>query len=110
MKILIADQSNLETCVPIKMDLPNLPILAKHLLHLQTSDSNWCGDANTVFRNDDTIVVMNKLDLVKVLDRDMLRRESDGAVFCHISCKTGEGVDHFLRALERMLHKMYVGL
>lgn len=118
LKILIADVSslsNLEESISTTIISPSLPNISKHLLRLtEDSDSNWCDGAIEVFRPDDTLVVMNKVDLVEssehinTLDRELLRRQCEGAKVCHMSCKTGEGVDHFMRELELKLKKMCV--
>ena len=93
--------------------------MAKHLLRLPGSNGASYDEASVNFGSDDTLVVMNKVDLVQasdhrnslnVLDEGMLARQCEGAHVCHISCKTGEGVDSFMRKLEGKLKKMYAAV
>lgn len=120
MKILIADVSaisDLEASV-YRHVLRSLPDMAKHLLFLSfqrdsSEDSdNWSNEATEIFRPNNTIVVMNKVDLVNPSDSlpplagEIMQTHHEGAEICYMSCKTREGVDHFMKELKGMLKKM----
>ena len=60
---------------------------------------------------DNTIIVMNKVDLVDENHMDTLRfMDRDGLKICWLSCKTEEGVKNFLNVLQAKLAELYVYL
>ena len=123
MKILIADTTLLDDKLYSKQSHKTqpLPEAAHHLLGLNKPKlypsssthvhSNWSRTATSVFKPQDTLVVLNKVDLVKSVELeglggDMLRGRCGGADVCVMSCKTGDGVDMFMKSLENMLRMM----
>ena len=96
------------------MHSPSLSDLADHLLrcgphHNQLGD--WTEGSTQVFRQHDTLVVLNKSDLFPhevspVLTAAMLRERWGGLEACSMSCKTGDGVDSFMACMQRILQKM----
>lgn len=101
LKILIADSSLLSlSFVRDSIHTQTTPTeLARHLLHPHS-----LGEA--VFNEDDTIVVLNKTDL---LSHDLgLQYSGNGLKVCPLSCKTEEGVGGFLGQLKSILEKMSV--
>lgn len=80
---------------------------------VHSTAENWSEGATGVFRAEDTLVVLNKVDLIKCeqgtlnFDMDVLRSKCEGAEVCGISCKTREGVDQFMKCMEKILKTMY---
>ena len=81
--------------------------------HSPTQDS-WSIGATDIFKSQDTLIVLNKVDLValeeggvpKSFDAEGLHRRCGGAEVCVMSCKTGEGVELFMKCLEKKLKIM----
>ena len=76
--------------------------------------TGWSEEASGVLGTEDTLLVLNKLDLVgrreeEEVGVEVLRSWCEGVELCSMSCKTGEGVEVFMSSLARMLEKMYVG-
>lgn len=116
MKILIVDSSLMLESLLCSQESPSLPAMARHVLG-QDLTGSWSEGTTQVFTAQDTLVVMNKTDLIQPaseggvlghLEVDVLRRRCEDAEVCSMSCKTGEGVDIFMTCLERMLKKMYI--
>lgn len=98
-----------------QLDL-SLPAMAYYFLGLDNptpmNRDSWSEGITDIFKPDDTLVVLNKLDLLQsaepgYLEVDVLQSKCEGAAMCVMSCKTGEGVDVFMGQLEKMLKKMY---
>lgn len=73
--------------------------------------------ATRVFKPDDTLVVLNKTDLLEErghvwgdVDVGVFRERCEGARVCAMSCKTGDGVGVFMEELGELLKMMYVRL
>ena len=123
LKILISDIST----VPVQAlqalqglatprDL-SLPEVAQHLLALSDVNEEWSSGATDVFTPDDTLVVLNKVDLISSSEHargtipegneELWRQCKEvGTAVCYMSCKTGEGVDNFMTSLGEMLKNM----
>ena len=122
LKILIADSSLFaESLIYINTTSlwqnKTLPDISKQLLELLASNtattSEWIDKAVGVFMPSDTIVVMNKVDLLPSL-RDELNAAvygnkthvADEIPICWMSCKTGEGVEQFMQQFKSLLEIM----
>lgn len=120
LKILIADSSLLVGAVrSLQHFTPSLPAMADRFLELddvsaQTLHHNWSEGATGVFTPQDTLVVLNKTDLLDSsegrepfgMEREFLQTMCEGADVCAMSCKTGEGVERFMGHFEKMLRIM----
>lgn len=91
-----------------------LPDIAQQLLRLHTpstaSNNDCVYNATGVFSPSDTIVVMNKIDLLSLSGEDPSTTDcrhvthvAGGTPFCWISCKTGEGVQQFMEQFKDVL-------
>lgn len=121
LKILIADSSLLMDNMTNNLHhmTPSLPSMASRFLGLRDGSArklqhNWSKGTAGIFKPDETLVVLNKTDLIDAaegrelfsLQRELLRTKCEGAEVCSMSCKTGEGVDIFMGHLEKMLRTM----
>ncbi len=61
---------------------------------------------DTIFNDDDTLVVLNKTDLVSHDLGNVCSSSGGGLKLCPLSCKTEEGVEEFLQQLKNILEKM----
>ncbi len=105
LKILIADSSLLSS-----------QLINDHLCNPDTTPSDLAqlflhphNPAENVFNDHDTIVVLNKADLLS--DGDVKQwhasiSEESKIKLCWMSCKTEEGVEGFLQQLKSILEKM----
>lgn len=96
---------------------PSLQAMTQQFLALDESDQSLQSEeASGIFKADDTLVVLNKIDLVQTVEgnvpssfrADGLQEMCEGAQVCVMSCKTGDGVDVFMGHLEKMLTRMYI--
>lgn len=64
--------------------------------------------ATSVFGMEDTLVVLNKTDLLSSHEGKELEAFSreDGLKVCYLSCKTNDGMDAFMQQLKDMLKDM----
>ncbi len=123
LKILIADSSLLDDFLSGKHNITqSLPATARYLLGLDSStplphtQDSWSRVAMDVFNPQDTLIVLNKVDLLESADGPVpdrfdtkrLHERCGGAEVCTMSCKTGKGVDLFMKSMEDMLRIMYV--
>lgn len=114
LKILIIDSSLLMDMMNLHQTTPSLPSMASQFLAQRDGSMlqhNCCNETTGIFRPDDTIVVLNKTDLMREreqfgLQRELLQTRCEGTEVCAMSCKTGEGVDVFMGHLEKMLRTM----
>ena len=87
----------------------SLSVVAHHLLESSQSPLSPDIGATNIFRSDDTLVVLNKIDLLEsACNSSCFDVKCEGAKVCTISCKTGGGIDQFMIHLKNMLKKMYV--
>ena len=113
LKILITD-SSLLTMNGLSHVTPSLPAVANQFLGLSEALvlSSGVGEGTTgIFKPGDTLVVLNKTDLLDSAAREireLVQTRCEGAEVCAMSCKTREGVDTFMGQLGRMLKTMYV--
>ena len=114
LKILIADSSLMVE--DILQQKASLPAMAHRFLNLEDSVTQSFKEilATDTFKPEDTLVVLNKVDLipseegVTCLKREKLQEKCEGAEVCTISCKTGQGVDLFMGHLQNILKTMSV--
>ena len=101
----------------IRRQKASLSAMARRFLNLEDSITqslkyNKETLATGTFKPEDTLVVLNKVDLIKpeeggtYLERKMLQEKCEGAEVCTISCKTNEGVDLFMGHLQNILKTM----
>ncbi len=118
LKILISDISTVPphilSSLTIHSDSIKLADIAKHLLSLSDSATDWTQRTTSAFKQEDTLVVLNKVDLVhpsqeakatEEIEQWRLQKEERVPVNC-ISCKTCEGVDDFMSTLGKKLGSM----
>lgn len=119
LKILITDSSIhhkflSDQCHVTRHMTPSLQAMTQQFLALDESDQSLQSEeAAGIFKADDTLVVLNKIDLVQGNVPSSFRAEGlqemcEGAQVCVMSCKTGDGVDVFMGHLEKMLTRMYI--
>ena len=119
LKILIADSSLFAESLNTTSLWQNktLPDISKQLLELLASNtattSEWIDKAVGVFMPSDTIVVMNKVDLLPSLREELnagvygnKTHVADEIPICWMSCKTGEGVEQFMQQFKSLLETM----
>ena len=105
LKILIADSSLLSSRV-INDHLCNPDTTPSDLAQLFLHPHN---PAENVFNNHDTIVVLNKADLLSegIVKQWQASISGESRIkMCWLSCKTEEGVEGFLQQLKSILEKM----
>lgn len=110
LKILIAD-SSLHVKKLNNTSWQSLPVpdIAKEFLGLNTdAESDWVYKATRVFNPGDTIIVLNKTDLLLSCETTSADSKciSEEVPVCWISCKTGEGIDQFMEQLKSLLEAM----
>jgi len=118
LKILISDISTVPANTLSALFTPtnsvSLPDIVTHLLHLNDSTHAWSGEATRAFAPSDTIVLLNKTDLIGFSGHvrhqpPAENGETQASIHCaHVSCKTGEGIGDFMSALGEMLKSMCV--
>lgn len=117
LKILIADLSLLsETITPSFLLNPKFTPsdLAKTFLssnlevYPSSSSSNLTDSATSVFSEDNTIVVFNKMDLLSEEYMRELKTFCDNhrMKICWMSCKTSDGIEIFMHQMKDMLKDM----